>query len=598
MKFRRSKQYDNKKMKYGYIAGYLGIKKFDRLFFAAMFEGVQMVIMGVIDKLIIGNLFGKEAMAGIVLLGPLDDICSLFQIMFTAGAAIVYSQAIAEYDIERARKIEGMSIFLTMLTSVILFLTVTLVEKSYFDIMEAEGSARTFAEQYFIYSKFFFLLTPLSTLLGEFIIVDGNEKIVIMTMFGEIIGNVFLSFALCLTIGIRGASLGSMIGILLCLCILLQHFFRRSNKLKPKFFFSLEETLRILKIGASDSVSILFDSIYDFFIRVWFISHFGIKMIPALAAVVAVSDLFYLGDSVGSAVNTMMLSYCGEGNKNAAQNLLIHAVKASILFATAFIGVVYVAADAIPFILGIRHSELNPVAALGCRLRSIEIIPYMIIVILVNYYISIEKYSIAVFANAMKALLIRIPMVVIFSNILGMEGVWLGSGLTSYITLAVLILYIVLRYGRNNFPFIGLDFRKKTININFRINEDDAAIASEKLEQFLQSNGIDKSNEVQATMALEEISMLILETNRGKMQADKDIHIDTFASIDDDGVRLVFWYDGDLFDAVDPEQVPTGLRAFVVYEIMDKAKRKNYMPTSGYNRISFLFPFKEMLKAL
>lgn len=588
----RSKQYDSKKMMHRFIAGYLGIKKFDRLFIAAMIEGIQMIIVGAIDKMITGNLFGEDAVAGLSLLGPMDDICMLFQMLFTTGAAIRYSQAIAAYDTERARKIEGMSIFLTVMTGGVLFIASLFFSHLYFDTLEVTGQIRSYAEQYFVFSRFLFLFSPLSALLGELIIVDGDDRLVILTMAGEVVGNVFLSFILCHYIGIGGASLGSLLGVLFGLCLLWAHFFRRSNRLRPRFYFSMKETVEILWIGASDSISLLFDSVYDFFIRVWFIANYGMELVPVLAAVSVVSDLLYIGDGAGGAINSLLLAYRGDRNKIAAQNLLKHAIKVSCLFSLLFIGLICIFAEWIPFVLGIRYSVLKNLAVKGCRIRSIEVLPYMIIVMLVNYYLSIERYRLAVLVNALKAMVVRIGMVLVFSKVMGFHGIWFGSGLTSYVCLFILMILVVMRYGFDNFPFIDIDSSLNSININFYVTPKSAAGSSIKVSKFLKAHDVNSTTTMLASMAMEDVPMLIRDVNSGDDKKDMNIQIDSFTSIDEDGVRMVFWYDGKSFDSVNSDQIPSDLRAFVVDGIMGTTEKRNYMPTSGYNRISLLFPLR------
>lgn len=582
-----------RKLNNSHAAGYLGIKKFHLMMLAASIDAVQMIAMSIIDKLITGNVIGPDALAGISLLSPVDTILMLFEFLFSTGAAVMYTRAIADYDSERARKIEGMTILLTLIMGVVLIVLSFIGERAYFDMIEASGPARAYAQKYFFFSRFSFLLSPVSTLLGEFVMVDGDERLVLWTTVFDVLGDLVLSLGLCFIMGIGGASLGSIIGSSCSVIVLTIHFFRKSNPNKPIMYFSLRDIWEIIKIGASDSISLIFDTGYELFIKIWFISHFSMSMLPVLAAVSSVSDLLFVADGASDSINAMILAYRGDGNQYAIKNLMSDAAKISIYIAIGFVTVVCAVSGVIPYIFGIRDPELIHLSAVGCRIQSIEILPYIFIAIFTSYYIGIEKYGLAICASALKALIIRMPMVMLGTVLLGMNGVWLGSGLTSYVTLVVMAVIVIVRYGKKNFPFIDIDTSVKALNLSFNISAEEAVEASKSVARFLEEAGIDPITTNRTVFAMEEIPLLVLDINKDVDKVkERGIHIDTFTALEKEGVRLVLWYDGELSDATDPDLVPTNLRGFMVSGIMSDTSDRNYLMTSGYNRVSLVIPYQ------
>ncbi len=50
----------------------------------------------------------------ISLLSPADTVLILFELLFSMGASVLYARAIADYDGDKAKKIEGMTIIMTI----------------------------------------------------------------------------------------------------------------------------------------------------------------------------------------------------------------------------------------------------------------------------------------------------------------------------------------------------------------------------------------------------------------------------------------------------------------------------------------------------
>ena len=578
-------------------AGYLGIRKFHSLLIASMIDAAQLIAIGIIDKLITGNIVGPDAVAAISLLSPVDTILMLFELLFSTGASVLYARAIADYDGDRARKIEGMTIIMTIAVSIILLFLSYIGENAFFDMIEATGEIREYAANYFFFSRFMFILTPISTLLGEFAVVDGDEKLVLATTLFDVIGDIGLSVILCFKIGIAGASLGSIIGSSFSVVVLFIHFFKKSNPMRPVPYFSFRDTCEILKISAADSVSLLFDTGFELFIKFWFISHYGMVLTPVLATVTSILDLLFIADSISSSCDTMIIAYRGDGNPYAIRNLLHHATKIAMLIGLGFIAVICIIAPVFPYIYGIRDAEMIRLSAIGCRIVAVEIIPYSLIALFNSYYVRTERYGIAISLNAADSLLLRAPLIMIFSSAFGMTGVWIGCALTGYASLFFLFLVISMKYGRSNFPLIDIDRKTASLKLSFMITPENSVNASIKVSEYMKEHGIDTIAATKAALIYEEVPLLVADINK-EINTKKEIHIDTFAALEKEGVKIVFWYDGELANVSDPDMLPKDLRNYLITGLFNINQNVRSLTTSGYNRLSFVIPYSRQNEAI
>ena len=73
----------------------------------------------------------------------------------------------------------------------------------------------------------------------------------------------------------------------------------------------------------------------------------------------------------------------------------------------------------------------------------------------------------------------------------------------------------------------------------------------------------------------------------------KEIHIDTFAALEKEGVKIVFWYDGELANISDPDMLSQDLRNFLITGLFNINQDVRSLMTSGYNRLSFVIPYPD-----
>lgn len=576
-----------KRRKNRHSVGYLGKAKVRNLFFVSLAGSLMTVLSDATDALIVANLIGPDAVAGTVLVAPFFTFGMIFEILVSTGAAVLYTRAVADYDSKMAREILGMSGAIALIFGALLSVAAFTGQNLFFDLMGAEGVVREYGEKYFYFYRFTFLINPLTSLLTEIVYIDGDEITSTASEAVVFIGNAVFSIILVHYMGILGASLGSAIGLVMSFLLLVSHFFRKKYRVKPVVIFRMSDIKEILIIGGTDAINIGCDCLYSLLINAFIVHMFGAGYLVLLAIATMIYDLMSLGEGVSESMKTMLLSYHSDSNIDAMKNLLKFGIRVLLIIGSVFIAVIFFLAPIFPRMYDIADPDLAQKAVVACRLCSLSCIPCILLSIFSEYYTNIGKYRITVLSNTLDSIVVRIILNTSLGLLLGINGIWLGEALCTYVTLALSSIYVIRKYGKDDFPFLIGDNASASQNFNFRITELDAVRVRDEVNDFLQDQSVPGKIRNMVMLLFEDISMLILDVNK---DAD-DVNADVFVNCRDEAVNVVIWYDGEEVNLSDEDMLPTGIRTYLVASLMGRFYDKKYQPTAGYNRMSFMVPY-------
>lgn len=91
---------------------------------------------------------------------------------------------------------------------------------------------------------------------------------------------------------------------------------------------------------------------------------------------------------------------------------------------------------------------------------------------------------------------------------------WAGFIAASLMTLISAYLFVYLRFGRDNFPYLLKDIDSEIVVMDDILTADKAASLSESVEKLLSSHDYPKKTANHAALFVEEICLTILEKNK------------------------------------------------------------------------------------
>nr|MCR5238366.1 hypothetical protein [Lachnospiraceae bacterium] len=325
-------------------------------------------------------------------------------------------------------------------------------------------------------------------------------------------------------IGMKGASLGSAIGTVLALIIVLSHFMVKKYRIKPEFVFRPDDLHEMLIIGGTDAIGSFFEFIYIFLLNLFVVRMFGEEYLAVLAVTNIIYELMAIGSGVNDAMKTMLLSYRGDNNPESMRELLKYGLRIMIIMGIIFIAAVWVAAPVLPKAYGIDTGSLPEFTAWACRLTALSSIACVFNGLFLEYYLDIGRYKLQILGNLLDTLVIRLICNVLGALSFGAIGIWIGESICTYISVALFLMLVYFRYGRENFPFLIKEKVKKSLNLSFNTTSEEIVKARDRLEEFLTGVKIVKRARYVAMLFLEEMSELIREVN----PPDRIVNIDAY----------------------------------------------------------------------
>ena len=155
------------------------------------------------------------------------------------------------------------------------------------------------------------------------------------------------------------------------------------------------------------------------------------------------------------------------------------------------------------------------------------------------------------------------------------------------LTLVCAYLYVYLRFGRDNFPFLLKDMESEIEVVDDTLTPETAVGLSNRVRNSLLAHQYMKKTADKAALFVEEIGLTILERNR---QAKKPVLVELSLFFEEDSVLVIERDSGVLFDLTESDVQVGGLSSFLLSGLMKAHKDKAYLITTGYNRNMLRFP--------
>lgn len=215
-------------------------------------------LYNIVDGIFVGRGVGHLALAAVNITVPFITTTVALSSLFAMGGSTVIAIRLGRGDRKGANDAFLLSLFLTLLLSVILLVVGTVFPAPIARLCGSSGTILPLAVDYLFYYTAFSIPFLLSNCLSVFVRNDGAPALAFWGMCAGAVANVFLDwlFIFPLQMGIRGAAIASGLGQVLSFLILLSHFVRKRGQLRlGRFSCSAALLGKICKRGVPECVS-------------------------------------------------------------------------------------------------------------------------------------------------------------------------------------------------------------------------------------------------------------------------------------------------------------------------------------------------------
>ena len=556
-------------------------RKFSSMFISGTFTKAVMYIMLLCDSIIAGYFIGENGVAAINAITPVTGIVTFFGDLVSTGVGIVFTREIGAMRKKRADEIYGQGLIISISIGLISALTIFLIQDMYFSIGGIKGEMLEQALKYYRLAPINAFLTIVIFYLEQMVYSDGDELCNNICYAFQIGGNIICSIILAKYMGMTGIILGSVIGNGLGIAACCWHYFRKGNTLRFVWHLSFKDFLLTSRYSIVDSSVYLCWALMDYVMIGFVSSHYGETGLVTLAVVVSLIEFSVVLDGVGMAMQPLIGTYYGEKNHVLIKRVMKAALKAAVLEGAIATVLICIFARQFCGLFGISGGAALAPSITAIRIVSLGFTLCSIVSLTTSYYMLIDRIRMATCFAILQNGLLYILFPILGSLIFGINGMWAGFIVASLLTLISAYVYVYLRFGKENFPYLLKDIDSEIKVMDDTLTTETAASLSENVKDLLLSHDYPKKTANHAALFVEEIGLTILEKNR---KTNQKLFFELSLFFEEDSVLIIERDSGELFDISDPDVRVNGLSGFVLSGLMQAHNEKAYLVTTGYNR--------------
>ena len=404
--------------------------------------GVSVYILA--DTFFISYKCGADGLAALNLILP------VFGLVFAIGSMIGIGSA-TRYNISTAKGSPSdyyftQSIFWCLICSIPFMLTGIFIPHKALALLGADAGLIRLGRNYM---RIVLLFTPFFMSNYTFTAFARNDHATSIAMIGSISGSFFnilfdYIFMFPMDLGFLGAALATALSPVVTMLICSTHYLGKNNHVefhwrKP----SLRRIIGCCQLGVSAFFAEISSAVITIIFNMLILRIAGTIGIAAYGVVANISlvAMAILNGLAQGAQPLISQSY-GKGKHDLVRKFLNWSLAAALLIELVIVVLIYGFTDTFISIFNSEHNlQLLAYAHTGLRLYFLGFLVAGINIVLVAYFSAIDRARPAVLGSVMRGIIAIAFCAILFSQILGLNGIWLSFLGSEIITFFVILIF-------------------------------------------------------------------------------------------------------------------------------------------------------------
>lgn len=420
-------------------------KPMKNLFISYLIPAVLgMVLMSVnivIDAVMISRGVGANGLAGVNVAIPAFSIFFSISLWIGMGGATLYSIALGENKIERARSIftQSMTVAVVIVGALMIICLWRIEDLAY--LFGANEVILPYALDYLTVLLTFGMIYVLENILSTFIRNDGNPNLAMAGLIVTALLNIAFDYIFIFIFGwgVTGAAAATILSAAIGFLVLLSHFFRKSSILKwTKFHFEWNTVKQIMVIGFPSFTAEITVAIVTIGFNITFMKYAGELGVASYAIVNSIHSmmlLVFLG--VGAALQPIASFHYGANLPERLKEGLNFAVKTAVVLGCVAIVSGLFFGKYIIGLFDVQSKELLTLTVTGMSLFFIQYVFFGYNIVYGEYFQSVRQTRKSILIILSRGLLLIIPLLWIMPKLFGVNGIWLVMPVSEVLTAIV-----------------------------------------------------------------------------------------------------------------------------------------------------------------
>ena len=399
-------------------------------------------LYNIIDRAMIGQIVGPEAIAGLGITFPLMNLGAAFGAAVGIGASTCISVKLGQRDYPTAENLLGNTVTLNLIVG-FLFMTVCFI---FLDpILLFFGASKVtlpYAREFMEVILAGNMITHMYFGMNAVLRAAGKPRHAMYATLFTVAMNIVLvvAFVWWFRWGIRGAALATIFSQTMALCWQMW-IFSDSNELLhlKRGIYKLKADLvkNIISIGISPFLMNATACIVVIFMNNQFVRYGGDMAVGAYSIANSIAMVFFMF-VIG--VNQGMQPIAGYNYGAEKYDRMLRVLWLAIGAATAILSVGWGMSMVFPRQIArifTTDSTLIDMSARGIRLNMLVFFVVAGQAVITNFFQCIGKVKISIFLSLSRQLILLIPLAYILPRFIGLDGVWYSMAVSDFLSAAM-----------------------------------------------------------------------------------------------------------------------------------------------------------------
>ncbi|MCU6712992.1 MATE family efflux transporter [Paenibacillus sp. J5C_2022] len=394
---------------------------------------IGMMLMSiniVVDGIFVGHGVGTVALASVNIAVPVFSIIMSISLWIGIGGGALYSMALGEQNVLKARNIFSFSIVMVaLIVMVFSFIGYSNVERLA-DLLGANQDTRAFVVEYLSVLLLFGVFIAVENALSIFIRNDGNPQLAMISLIITAVTNIILNYYMIFVagLGVKGAALATVTSGAIGLLVLLFHFFRKDIALKFIFAkWAIKSMRRVFSIGFPSFLAEMGALVFVIGYNLMMVKLAGTDGVAAFSVINYLHAFIFLSFfGIGSAIQPMISYYYGANRMDRIRDTVKIAEKSALVIGAFFLLIGAAGAQLLVSLFGVSSDAVRAMAVQGIPLFFVGYLFMGINFIYMTYYQSIGHTGPSNVIIIMRGFVLLLAALWILPQWMGIKGVWLS----------------------------------------------------------------------------------------------------------------------------------------------------------------------------
>ena len=408
-------------------------------------------LYNIIDRAMIGQVVGPEAIAGLGITFPLMNLGAAFGAAVGIGASTCISVKLGQRDYKTAENLLGNTVTLNLIVGFLFMAVCLLFLNPILRFFGASDATLPYAREFMIVILLGNMVTHMYFGMNAVLRAAGKPRHAMYATLFTVGMNIVLvvAFVWWLRWGIRGAALATIASQSMALCWQMKQFSNKNELLHLKRgIYKLKGVLvrNIIAIGISPFLMNATACVVVIFMNNQFVRYGGDMAVGAYSIANSIAMVFFM--FVMGMIQGMQ-PIVGYNYGAEHYNRMFRCLWMTIAVATGILLVGWSLSMTFPNNIArifTTDASLIELAGRGIRLNMLVFFVVGSQAVITNFFQCIGKVKISIFLSLSRQLILLIPMAYVLPFFIGLDGVWYSMALSDFgsfaMTIPVLMWYM------------------------------------------------------------------------------------------------------------------------------------------------------------